>query len=138
MRGPVALCPHTHARPLTTPLSDPPPPSHPFCYFPVLYLTKGAFEGRPVASTWEKYKADLWDNCKALWTIWVPAQLVNFAFMPRHLRIPYGERRGWRGSRRMWAAARAGLGVGDGCCVPYGGERPGGACDGAGGGQREC
>ena len=33
---------------------------------------------------------ELWDNCKALWTIWVPAQLVNFAFVPRHLRIPFG------------------------------------------------
>ncbi|GBG00328.1 hypothetical protein Rsub_13098 [Raphidocelis subcapitata] len=62
---------------------------HPFCYFPVFYGLKGAVEGRPLASTWGKYKADLWDNCKALWTIWVPAQLVNFAFVPRHLRIPY-------------------------------------------------
>jgi hypothetical protein len=66
--------------------------SHPFCYFPCLYLTKGAFEGRPIQSTYNKYKVELWENCKALWTIWVPAQLINFAFVPRHLRIPYGAR----------------------------------------------
>jgi hypothetical protein len=63
--------------------------SHPFCYFPAFYLLKGAVEGRPLSSTWAKYKAELWTNCKALWTIWVPAQLVNFAVVPRHLRIPY-------------------------------------------------
>ncbi|KIZ01914.1 hypothetical protein MNEG_6046 [Monoraphidium neglectum] len=62
---------------------------HPFCYFPCLYLTKGAFEGRPIQSTYNTYKVELWENCKALWTIWVPAQLINFAFVPRHLRIPY-------------------------------------------------
>ncbi len=68
-----------------------PPPSHPFCYFPVFYLLKGAVEGRPVAETYGRYRDELWDNCKALWTIWVPAQMVNFTVVPRHLRIPYGE-----------------------------------------------
>ncbi|GBF93159.1 hypothetical protein Rsub_05890 [Raphidocelis subcapitata] len=62
---------------------------HPFCYFPCFYAMKGAVEGRPLPSTVAKYKAELWENCKALWTIWVPAQLVNFALVPRHLRIPY-------------------------------------------------
>ena len=37
----------------------------------------------------DKYKREIKDSCKALWKIWVPAQLVNFAFVPRHLRIPY-------------------------------------------------
>ena len=26
----------------------------------------------------ERYRDELWENCKALWKIWVPAQLVNF------------------------------------------------------------
>lgn len=99
---------------------------HPFAYFPAFYGLKGAVEGRPLSSTWDRYRAELWDNCKALWTIWVPAQLVNFAFVPRHLRIPYvagvsfawtvvlsamrgaagrGARRGARfGSSRGWEA----------------------------------
>ena len=62
---------------------------HPFFYFPCFYLMKGYMEGRPLASTYDKYRAELWENCKALWKIWVPAQLVNFAVVPRHLRIPY-------------------------------------------------
>lgn len=62
---------------------------HPIGYFPVFYLLKGVQEGRPLELTYIKYKQDLWENCKALWTIWVPAQLVNFAFVPGHLRIPF-------------------------------------------------
>ena len=58
-------------------------------YFPTFYLTKGYVEGRPLASTYERYRAELWDNCKALWTIWVPAQLFNFSTVPGHLRIPF-------------------------------------------------
>lgn len=62
---------------------------HPFFYFPAFYMLKGGVEGRPLQSTVEKYRAELWDNCKALWMLWVPAQLVNFAVVPRHLRIPF-------------------------------------------------
>ncbi|MEW5308842.1 MAG: hypothetical protein WDW38_000772 [Sanguina aurantia] len=62
---------------------------HPFVYFPSFYMLKGTVEGRTLDSSLTKYKADLWENCKALWLIWVPAQLVNFSFVPRHLRIPF-------------------------------------------------
>jgi len=65
--------------------------SHPFFYFPVFYGMKGYVEGRAPSAIYERYRAELWDNCKALWTIWVPAQLVNFSVVPRHLRIPFGE-----------------------------------------------
>ncbi len=37
----------------------------------------------------EKYRGEIWDSLKALWSVWVPAQLINFAFVPRHLRVPY-------------------------------------------------
>lgn len=37
------------------------------------------------------YREHLWENCKALWMIWVPAQMVNFTVVPLHLRIPFGE-----------------------------------------------
>jgi hypothetical protein len=65
--------------------------SHPFFYFPVFYSMKGYVEGRSASEIYDKYRADLWENCKALWTIWVPAQLVNFSVVPRHLRIPFGK-----------------------------------------------
>lgn len=69
----------------------PVPCSHPFCYFPVFYGMKGYVEGRSPSGVFEKYRTELWDNCKACWTIWVPAQLVNFSVVPRHLRIPFGK-----------------------------------------------
>lgn len=62
---------------------------HPLLYFPFFYGLKAFVEGKPLASAAAKYKAEAWESCTALWKVWVPAQLVNFAFVPRHLRIPY-------------------------------------------------
>lgn len=67
------------------------PRSHPFFYFPVFYSLKGYVEGAAPADIFQRYRNELWENCKALWTIWVPAQLVNFSVVPRHMRIPFGE-----------------------------------------------
>lgn len=64
--------------------------SHPFCYFPVFFTMKTMIQGKPLSAAVEKYRAEIWDSCKALWSVWVPAQLVNFAFVPRHMRIPFG------------------------------------------------
>jgi Mpv17 / PMP22 family len=47
-------------------------------------------EGRSPANIYQRYREELWENCKALWMIWVPAQMVNFSVVPRHLRIPFG------------------------------------------------
>lgn len=62
---------------------------HPFVYFPTFYVIKALVEDKPASYALNKYKTEIWDSVKALWTIWVPAQVVNFAFVPRHLRIPY-------------------------------------------------
>lgn len=62
---------------------------HPLLYFPFFYGLKAFVEGKPMKSAAEKYKREIKDSCLALWKIWVPAQLINFAFVPRHLRIPY-------------------------------------------------
>ena len=40
---------------------------------------------------WEKYHDEIWESLKALWSVWVPSQLVNFAFVPRHFRVPWGD-----------------------------------------------
>lgn len=64
--------------------------SHPFCYFPVFFTMKTLMQGKPLSAAVEKYRVEIWDSCKALWSVWVPAQLVNFAFVPRHMRIPFG------------------------------------------------
>lgn len=62
---------------------------HPLAYFPTFFTLKAMVEGKPLSYAVEKYQTELWDSLKALWSIWVPAQIVNFAFVPKHLRIPY-------------------------------------------------
>jgi hypothetical protein len=62
---------------------------HPFLYFPVFFSMKAVVSGKPLSSAVHKYRTEIWDSVKALWSVWVPAQLINFAFVPRHLRLPY-------------------------------------------------
>lgn len=62
---------------------------HPLLYFPSFYLLRGAIEGSPVSSSLSKCYDDMYENLTALWTIWVPAQMINFSFVPLHLRVPY-------------------------------------------------
>mmetsp|Transcript_14697 Transcript_14697/g.40884 ORF Transcript_14697/g.40884 Transcript_14697/m.40884 type:complete len:439 (-) Transcript_14697:1831-3147(-) len=69
---------------------------HPFMYFPAFYATKELVmcgkrdDGKP---NWgrvvQEYKNNIHEDMIALWKIWVPATLVNFAFMPMHMRIPF-------------------------------------------------
>lgn len=62
---------------------------HPIMYFPAFYLLRGAMAGEAPTESLGKYKSDVWVNLKALWMVWVPAQLVNFSMVPMHLRIPF-------------------------------------------------
>ena len=66
---------------------------HPSMYFPCFYTLKAAVEGRPIISgpdsAMSRYQNEYWDCWKACWSIWVPAQVFNFTFVPRHLRIPF-------------------------------------------------
>jgi predicted amino acid-binding ACT domain protein len=66
---------------------------HPLMYFPAFYITKElvmAKDGRPdIPRVLAEYRANVKEDLLALWKIWVPAMLLNFAFMPMHLRIPF-------------------------------------------------
>ena len=66
--------------------------SHPFIYFPTFFTLKSLVERQPhpLQHAWHKWRDDIWSSCKALWAIWVPAQIINFAFVPRYLRVPFG------------------------------------------------
>ena len=66
--------------------------SHPFIYFPTFFTLKSLVERQPhpLEHAWHKWRDSIWSSCKALWAIWVPAQIVNFAFVPRYLRVPFG------------------------------------------------
>ena len=41
---------------------------------------------REVFAMWEK---TAFDTLSALWCVWVPAQVINFAIIPKHLTIPW-------------------------------------------------
>lgn len=65
---------------------------HPLMYFPAFYITKElvmAPTGTPdIGRVLADYRRNMKEDLLALWKIWVPATLINFAFMPMHLRIP--------------------------------------------------
>lgn len=64
---------------------------HPLLYFPVFYYTKEVvMSDKPSLSTaLSHYKENMKEDLLALWKIWVPSTLVNFAFMPMWGRIPW-------------------------------------------------
>ena len=65
---------------------------HPFLYFPAFYCTKELVMNpqRPnFVRCMQEYRNNMMEDLSALWKIWVPATLINFAFMPMHLRIPF-------------------------------------------------
>eukprot|EP00798_Chlamydomonas_sp_ICE-L_P016038 gene16038-22176_t len=62
---------------------------HPLMYFPCFYALQGTIEGRPLLESVKRSQDDMWVNLQALWKVWVPCQLVNFAIVPIHLRVPY-------------------------------------------------
>jgi protein Mpv17 len=65
----------------------------PTIYFPSFYALKAVAEGRPLirgeCSAASLYRKEGWECLKANWFIWIPAQIVNFAFVPIHLRVPF-------------------------------------------------
>eukprot|EP00586_Coscinodiscus_wailesii_P015677 CAMPEP_0172499684 /NCGR_PEP_ID=MMETSP1066-20121228/129657_1 /TAXON_ID=671091 /ORGANISM="Coscinodiscus wailesii, Strain CCMP2513" /LENGTH=401 /DNA_ID=CAMNT_0013273565 /DNA_START=289 /DNA_END=1494 /DNA_ORIENTATION=+ len=75
---------------------------HPLLYFPAFYCTKELVMSSSSSSSpdfigcLKTYRENMWEDLIALWEIWVPSALINFAFMPMWGRIP-------------WVAATSGL-----------------------------
>lgn len=65
---------------------------HPLLYFPCFYATRELIEHGPSWSSLEaalsKYRVNCVEDMIALWKVWVPVTLANFAFSPMWLRIP--------------------------------------------------
>jgi predicted amino acid-binding ACT domain protein len=98
---------------------------HPFLYFPVFYATKElVVSDKPDL---RRCLTDYWNNMSedlvALWKIWVPCTIVNFAFMPMHLRIPFTA-----GVSMVWSCVLSAMRGGD---VAHGEDIIGGAITGA-------
>jgi len=62
---------------------------HPFLYFPAFYCLKEVVNGGAVSQGLVKYSNNYQEDLVALWKLWVPSTIINFAFMPMHLRIPW-------------------------------------------------
>lgn len=63
---------------------------HPLLYFPVFYTIK-EFVMKPepsVRNALNQYRTNFSEDIPALWKIWMPATILNFAFMPMWGRIP--------------------------------------------------
>lgn len=58
-------------------------PLHMLYYF----FAMGALEGRSPAETQVKLAREFWPLMKLNWSVWPAAQIVNFKFIPPHLRV---------------------------------------------------
>jgi len=99
---------------------------HPLMYFPAFYVTKelvmgGKGEiGKPdIKGVLADYRKNMKEDLLALWKIWVPATLFNFAFMPMHLRIPFTA-----GVSLLWTCVLSAMRGGD---VVHGEDMAGGS-----------
>jgi predicted amino acid-binding ACT domain protein len=98
---------------------------HPLLYFPAFYCTKElVMKKEPnVARCLQEYRHNMWEDLQALWKIWVPATIINFAFCPMYLRIPFVA-----GVSLCWTCILSAMRGGD---VAHGDDMVGGAVTGA-------
>ncbi|XP_076978236.1 mpv17-like protein 2 isoform X2 [Tamandua tetradactyla] len=61
------------------------------------FLGLGCLQGQTVHESCQELRAKFWELYRADWCVWPPAQLVNFLFVPPHLRVTYvnGVTLGW-------------------------------------------
>jgi len=64
---------------------------HPLLYFPVFYSIKEVVtsDSPDLSQALGKYRTNMMEDLQALWKVWVPSTLLNFAFMPMWARIPW-------------------------------------------------
>lgn len=55
-------------------------------FLPIFFTTLLTLEG-DVGKVPEKLKQEWWPAVKANWVVWVPAQLLNFRFVPGSLQV---------------------------------------------------
>lgn len=78
-------------------------------YFPIFYLIQGiADEGRfEPREAMRRYSANISEDLTAIWSVYVPVQIFNFAFLPIWFRVPFVNAVSflWTG---YWSALRGG------------------------------
>ena len=60
----------------------------PFLYLPTFYLSTGYLRGYDPLASMTRLHKEWWPSCVSCWKLWIPAQLLNFAFVPTYLRLP--------------------------------------------------
>jgi len=63
--------------------------NNPLLYFPIFYTIKELLEGGDLSVGMKKYRAHFWEDLTAIWSVWIPAQFINFAFSPLWFRVPF-------------------------------------------------
>jgi predicted amino acid-binding ACT domain protein len=60
-------------------------------YFPVFYMTKElVMADKPdIVKCLSTYRDNMQEDLLALWKVWVPFTVINFAFMPMYARVPF-------------------------------------------------
>ena len=61
----------------------------PFVYLPVFFYSTSVLRGFGWETGAQRLADERWDTAKAAWTLWVPAQVVNFALVPNQFRVPF-------------------------------------------------
>jgi len=98
---------------------------HPLMYFPAFYCTKElVMKQEPdLVACLKEYQGNMKEDLLALWKIWVPATMANFAFMPLWARIPTVAT-----TSLVWTCILSAMRGGD---VTHGEDMAGGAVTGA-------
>jgi len=66
----------------------------PVFFFPVFYSMKEAFATRrfepaTVSAALRKYRANIFEDWRNTWSIWIPGHVVTYGLCPLHLRMPW-------------------------------------------------
>jgi len=63
--------------------------NNPVLYFPCFYTLKEFVEGGDLSNGIKRYRSNMWNDLTAIWSVWVPAQFLNFSFSPMWFRVPF-------------------------------------------------
>lgn len=63
----------------------------PLFWLPLAYVVKAIFFRFPVTEAIRNYRNDIQNQglLRNYWKVWVPAQFLNFAIMPKHYQVPF-------------------------------------------------
>lgn len=72
----------------------------PVVNLPLYFAWTGLIDGRTPESAFRRCEERYREVLLSSWAIWIPTQLLNFTFVPLHLRVPFGY-----GATFVWATS---------------------------------